>query len=496
MNTNEAIKQLNEWEFKCSAYNLLLNTTYFDTSTIAPKDGAEYRNERIAYILGEAYEIQTDPHIKELLKEMSKMDLDEVNKRKVELYLKEMCKLDVLPKDFYKTYQKELMEAEINWTKAKEEKNYKLFENNLLNLIEYTKQIAKYRDPNHDVYDLLLNDYEPGFNKLKYDEFFDLIKKELLPLIKEIANKPINDDLIYKHYNASKQAILMETIKDYLGYDKAWGYMGVSAHPFTNGFSCDDVRVTTLYDENNISSSIYSIIHEVGHAFYEHQVNHDFDGSIIKTSISSGMHESQSRLFENYLGRKKEFIQSYYPKLQELYPDILKDVSLDKFYNLINVSKPSLIRTDADELTYPIHILIRYELEKAIFNNTIDLNNLDKEWNKKYEEYLGISANDDAMGILQDIHWSGASFGYFPTYALGSAVAAQIYYKMSQDINIDEALLNNNFKAITDYLKEHVHQYGNLYDLDEILIKLTNEGFNPKYYIDYLKNKYQAIYSL
>ena len=489
-------EKLEQWEFKLSAYNLLLNTIYFDTSTIAPKDGNEYRSSRISYIDGECYSIQTDEEIIQLLETMKDEDLDDTTAKKVELYLKNINILRKLPKDFYIEYSKLVMDSQDKWEEAKNTKDYSIFEPYLKRLIEMKRQTIKYRDPNGD-YDILLDDYEPGMNCEKYDEFFDLIKKELLPLIKEISQHQdrVNDDFVYAYYDADKQAEVMSKIKDYLGFDKSWGYMGVSMHPFTSGFSNNDVRVTTAYDTHNISSSIYSIVHEVGHGFYEHQMDPKYDGTILK-NVSSGMHESQSRLFENYLGRRESFVASFYPLLQGLFKENLGNIDIKTFVKGINASRPSLIRTDADELTYPIHILIRYEIEKGLMNGTLSSEHLDETWNRYYKEYLGVDVPSADKGILQDIHWAGGDFGYFATYALGSAISAQIIHKMSQDFDIDEALASNNFKKITDWLRDNIQHYGARYNMDEILLKATNEKFNPHYYIDYLKDKYSKLYNL
>lgn len=496
METQQALELLKDWEFKRSAYDLLMNTAYFDDNTIAPKDGLDYRSERMAYISGIRYEIETDPTIREVINYLALQELDPITRRKVYLYQKGIKEMEAIPKNEYTAYTMAAMASQNAWEKAKRENNYSIFEPHLKKMIEFKRRFARYQNPDKDCYDTLLDSYEPGMDQAAYDIFFKKIKEELLPIIEKIAKRQdlVDDHFIYQHFDAEKQAKLMTKINDYLGFERSWGYMGVSPHPFTSGFSNNDVRVTTAYDENNISSSIYSIIHEVGHAFYEHQVDKAFDGTCLK-NISSGMHESQSRLFENYLGRHTAFIANYYPELKSLFPKQLSDIDLDSFSRAINVSKPSLIRTDADELTYPIHILIRYELEKGIFSGQIGLENLDKTWDNCYERYLGIRANKVSQGILQDIHWSDGSFGYFPTYALGSAVGAQIMHKMGQDIDIEKAL-KEDFSMITTYLKEHIQRYGALYDLNDILLKATGESFDPDYYIDYLKEKYSRIYKL
>ncbi len=496
MQKEEMLKMLNEWEFQISAYDLLLSTAYYDDETIAPEGGKTYRYDRFAYMASLSHKLRTDVNMKEILSSLSKEELNTADARRVELLLRDFKEMEAIPADVYEAYIKLTLESSNKWHEAKNKDDYSIFEPYLKRVIEATKTIALYRHPDEDVYDTLLNDYERGMNRAKYEPFFELIKKELLPLIEKVKEaKAIDDHFIYDYYTKEKQVPLMAKINELLGFDASWGYMGVSMHPFTNGLSSNDVRVTTYYDEHNIASAIYSIIHEDGHAFYEHQMDPSYDGTVLK-NVSSGMHESQSRLMENCIGRRKSFIQNFYPYLYSLYPEKLQDVSLDDFYMAVNASKPSLIRTDADELTYPIHILIRYELEKGLFDGTISSDGLDEKWNDVYEKYLGIRPQNAKTGILQDIHWSDGSFGYFPTYALGSAVAAQIMHHLEKAMDVDEVLAKGNIKKITDYLKDNFQKYGALYDLDDLLKVTTGESFDPHYYIDYLKNKYIRLYNL
>ena len=499
MDTKQALKTYLKHIEKIKAYYLVLSTTNFDRLTIAPKMGNAYRNKMLSIIGGEVYELETDKNYIDAVLFLSNQDLDEELKREIELAKKSLEIILKFTKEEIMEFQLASMEGNDAWYKAKMENNYALFEKQLKKLIELSKKIANKRNPKiKRPYDLLLDDYEEGMNIKKYDEFFKLIKKELIPLIKKINKKQgyIDDSFLYKYYPSEKQAIFMKEVMNYINFDSSWGYMGLTEHPFTNAISRNDVRVTTNYDEHNISSAIYSIIHECGHGFYEHQVNSKYDKYLFLRNMSSGMHESQSRFFENYLGRRKSFFKNIYPKLQELFPENLANVSLDAFIKAVNVSKCSLIRTDADELTYPIHILIRYELEKDIFANKVDLDKLDKIWDEKYYKYLGIKADKVSDGILQDIHWSDASFGYFPTYALGSAIGAQLIHQMEKDLDVDKLLENNKFNVITKYLKDNVQKYGALYDFNTILKKATGEEFNPNYYIEYLKKKYSKLYNI
>ena len=498
MSKNEAIKFYKEHFKKINAYMLLLNTAFYDKETIAPVKGNKQRNEALAYIGGELFSLETNPKFIECVESLAKEDLGLEMNREIELANKEIENIVKFTKEESMAFDLAKMEAFDAWWVAKRTNNYKLFEPHLMKLIEMSKERALKRNPKKAPYEVYLDDYQEGMTSKDYDKFFALIKKELLPLIKEISTKQskVNDDFLRYYYPKDKQEKFMNELLHYLGYDKGWGYMGVSEHPFTNGFSENDVRITTAYDEHNIEACIFSIIHEVGHAYYDHQVDHKYQGMMIQKAISSGMHESQSRFNENYLGRRKAFWKVLYNKLVKYFPENLSKVSLDDFVKAVNASKPSLIRTDADELTYPIHILIRYEIEKGVFANEIPVTDLNKTWNAKYKEYLGIDVPTDREGILQDIHWSDANFGYFPTYALGSAIGAQLLNTLEKKLPIDELLEKGKFTKIEDYLKHNLHKYGALYDYNTLLKMVTGEKFNPKYYVNYLKKKYKKLYEI
>jgi len=498
MNKKQALKIYRDQNEKIAAYGLMLATAGFDRMTIAPVGGAPYRNRMLSIIQGELFELETDKDYVQAILTLSETDLGEVGNRDISLAKKSLEDVLKFTKEETMEYSYALMNAYDAWYKAKTSENYEIFRPHLMKLIEMTKYRAKKRDPKKDPYDLLLDDFEEGMNRQKYDEFFSLIREELLPLIKKIDKKKgyIDDSFLYKYYPAEKQALFMKDAMKYLGFSSDWGYMGTTEHPFTSGFSKNDVRVTTNYDEHNVTAAIYSLIHECGHAFYEHQVDAKYEKYPHIRNMSSGMHESQSRFFENYLGRRRSFFVKLYPRLQELFPENLGNVSLDDFIKAANVSKCSLIRTDADELTYPVHILIRYELEKEIFSGKADLDKLDQLWDEKYEKYLGIKAQKPSDGILQDVHWSEAYIGYFPTYALGSAIGAQLFHKMKEDLDVDALLEKGQFKKITDYLHKNVQHDGALYTFEQIVKRATGEDFDPHYYIDYLKEKYKALYNI
>jgi len=497
MDKNEALKQYHEWQDKQKAYALALQTMGFDRLTIAPKDGVEYYAKQYAYLAGELFSIATDPKICELLTGLSRQDLAEADRRSVQLDLREFERWNRIPKQEFVDFTEAQNLSEAKWEEAKAKNDYAIFEPHLQRMIGYTKKFAHYRDPQKDAYDLLLGDYEEGMDQKQYDEFFRGIRENLLPLIHEVAahQERVSDACLHGEWPVPQQELVMKHLQEYLGFDPAWGYMGVSVHPFTDGLSHGDVRVTTAYQTDHVESAVFSIIHEVGHAIFEHDINPQFHGTVLG-NVTSGLHESQSRLFENYLGRSQAFWRCNYPFLQQTFPDNLKNVSSEEFVRAVNVSRPSLVRTEADELTYPIHILIRYEMEKEIFKGDADLSHLDVLWNQKMKEYLGVDVPDDAHGILQDTHWSDASFGYFPTYALGSAYAAQFYEAMKQELDVDALLAEGGFAQISAWLREHVHQDGALHTPKEVVQRATGKPFDPSIYIQYLSRKYRTLYQL
>ena len=364
-------------------------------------------------------------------------------------------------------------------------------------MIEMKKQLYGYRNSDKSIYDQMLDDYEPGMNIEKYDAFFDALRERIVPLLKKVqAAEPIEDSFLYEDYDIEEQKKLMAELLQYLRFDPEWGYQNETEHPFTSWTCENDCRTTTKYLKDNVVSAIFSTIHEVGHAYYEHDIDPKYDGMILSEGISSGMHESQSRLCENYLGRTKAFWEYNYPILQKHFPKQLGNVSLDAFVKAINVAKASLVRTEADELTYPLHIMVRYEIEKGLFNGTISTEGLDKTWADYYEKYLGIRPENARDGILQDVHWSDGSFGYFPTYALGSAMAAQFMAAMRKDMDVDKALSENRYTDCIGWLKEHIHKYGFRYGAEDIMKIATGKEFDVNYYLDYLEDKYSKLYNL
>lgn len=493
---DELLKFYDEYKKVVSAYNISQSTMYFDMQTICPKDGIAYRNEMASIIAGEAFAYQMNPDSLAKLHQLYDLldDKDEI-KTELKLYFRNLEMFENVPKEVFVRYTKTTNDAQEAWHEAKVKNDYSIFKDHLINNIKVVKEVLTYVDKEGSDYDYLLSKYQINTNTAYYDNFFNKVKEELLPLIQKIkhSGKHINDSLLFKHCDIDKQEAFQEDLQAYLKVNKDECYMGTTEHPFTSFFSAHEARITTKYYEEDVMNAIFSTIHEYGHALYSLQIDEKYEGTSVRDEIGYAMHESQSRFLENHIGRNIAFWKNLYPKLQEQYP-ALANVTLESFYEMMNVSRPSLIRTAADELTYPIHVLIRYELEKEIFDGNVDYDKLDELWADKYEEYLGVRPTNASEGILQDMHWGAAYLGYFPTYALGSAYAAQFYHQMSQEFDVDQALENNEFEKIANWLKENIHQYGGSLTGDEIIEKVCHEPFNPDYYINYLKDKYTKLY--
>ena len=498
---NNQINKYLELRKKIQAFNFAMYIISWDSETEAPIGCFEERSKQIGVLSQMSYDIlmceESINLIKDLYSNIDKLD----NNLKVEIknLYKSIMKKILVPSHELIEYEILLSKASPTWAKAKETNNYQLFKPVLKEIIEFNKKYVEYvKNDERSGYNVLLDEYEDGSNIEFYDEFFNELRKEIVPLVKKIheAGYHHNENLLNKKYDIEKQKTFASYIMDVMCFDKNKGLLKESVHPFTSGFGNTDVRITTHYYEDLLASSIFSVIHEGGHATYELQCADELNDTLIGGGSTMAMHESQSRFYENIVGRSYEFWEKHYPVLKELFKDELSDTTLEDFYHHVNKVECSLIRTEADELTYPLHIMVRYEIEKAIFNNEITLDELPAKWNSLYKEYLGIDVPSDTLGILQDIHWAGGSFGYFPTYALGSAYAAQLLYAMKKEIDFEKAISSDNLYEINNWLKEKVHKYGGSKNPKELLLSATGEEFNAKYYVKYLKEKYSKIYNL
>lgn len=499
MNLNEALSALDTLQRKMAAYDHAIGLIDYDGSTAAPSGTAQNRGESMAILSEASYELSTGKATEELLNFLwaQKDQLDEAHLRMVFLLRKSLVELQKIPVEEYVAYRRLVNEAQDVWHRAKNDNDYASFAPYIDRLVDANKRFAAYIKPEMDAYEYCLDSYEEGLNCKTCDGFFSALRENLVPLIHRVCaaeNKP-DTDLLKFHAPIEKQRILSDYLMDVLGIDRAHCTIAETEHPFTTGFTKYDCRITTHYHEDSLASSLYSVVHEAGHGMYDMGVKDEFAYTCLGSGVSMAVHESQSRFFENIIGRSRAFVKLIAPKLRELFPE-LKDADDEALYRAFNESHPSLIRTEADELTYCLHIMVRYELEKALFDGKITSAELPAEWNRLYREYLGVEVPDDKHGVLQDVHWSGGMFGYFPSYALGSAYGAQLLKRMAETVDVYGEVEKGNLTAVCDWLRKNIWQHGRLHTPAVLMENAFGGKFDAKYYVDYLTEKFESIYPL
>lgn len=497
---NQYFEELRPYLDKNMAIDSAIRLFSWDTETLAPKEAVEQTAKVVGILSGEGYHLIINDRVRNLVYQLkdNEDELTEVERGIVKELVKNFENLEKIPADEFAKFGELTSLSAVKWTLAKTENDFSKFAPILKEVIDYLKKFAKYRaKEGQALYDVLLNDYEEGFGMKELDVFFEKMKTAILPLMKEIGEKPkVNADFLFRHYDVEKQKKFSRFLSEYLGFDFNRGVLSESEHPFTGGLHNKDVRITNHYYDNNIESSIFSVIHEVGHALYEMNIPDELTQTLIGQGSSMGLHESQSRFLENLVGKNRAFWEPLYSKLQDEFPEALREVDLSTFMKGINRTSPSLIRTEADELTYSLHVLIRYEIEKKIFNEDYPVEKLPELWDELYYEYLGVKADNYSEGILQDMHWAQGNFGYFPSYAIGSAVSSQLLHQMKKEMDFDGLLRRGQIAPIVAWLKEKVHKYGKLKTTNEILKLATGEEFNADYYVNYLTKKFKKEYSL
>jgi carboxypeptidase Taq len=495
----EVEKEFMEYVKKMSSYNEALGLLYWDLRTGAPKQGVEQRAEVIGMLSSEVFKMSTSEEMASYIANLSNEDLSETTRKILEECKQQYDRNKKIPAEEYKEYVILQSNSESIWEEAKAKSDFNLFSPYLEKLVEMTKRFVGYWGATGNNYDVLLDMYEPGISVEVLDSVFGELRDAIVPLVKQISeskNKPTNN-FLFETFPKTKQREFSLAVLEKMGYNFNAGRLDETVHPFAIGLSPGDVRVTTNYDEQDFRTAVFGTIHEGGHALYEQNISKDLIGTPLCSGTSMGIHESQSLFYENIVGRSFSFWKGNYELLKTFASGQFDEVSIEDFYHAINESKPSFIRIEADELTYPLHIIIRYEIEKGLFNNEIEVKDLPKIWNDMYEKYLGIRPENDAKGVLQDVHWAGGSFGYFPSYALGYMYAAQFKHKLLEDLpNFDQFLAEGELLPIKEWLNKNIHQYGKLKKPLEILHDVTGEGLNAKYLIDYLYQKFTKVYQL
>ncbi|MFQ5597614.1 MAG: carboxypeptidase M32 [Nitrospiria bacterium] len=404
-----------------------------------------------------------------------------------------------LPSDFVRRMGLECSLAHQVWIEARKHNDFDQFAPSLKRIIALKKEEIGYLGYEDSPYDPLLDQYEPGMTVAQIAPIFSSLKEKLLPFVQKISDAQVQSDgaFLNDYYDAASQLAFGKQILEAMGFSFRMGRQDLSAHPFTTVFHPSDVRLTTRVDPKDLLSSLFSSIHEGGHGLYDQGLSTEDFGTPLGEPISLGIHESQSRLWENCVGRSRPFWKHFFPILKKIFPKPLKGIDLAQFYTAINRVRPMMIRVEADEVTYNLHIMLRFEIERRLVEEDIEVDTLPELWSAKMEEYLGIRPKADAEGILQDVHWSGGAFGYFPTYTLGNLYAAQFFSQAKKEIPALESRIEKGaLLPLKTWLNQKIHRWGKQYPSDALVRKVTGEALNPRYFTDYLYEKFGEIYRL
>ena len=501
MELKQKIQNFENHYMKGEAYGYALALISYDGETEGPAAAIEERSKAIGILSMEAFKHNRSPEYEKIIADLeaSKKDLDKKWQRIVYLARKNIDDAKKIPPEEQRAFAELTTKAQHVWKEAKQKSDFKIFQPYLEKVVEFNRKFAKYLGPiDGKLYNRLLDNYEEGIKIEDLDKFFATLRARIVPLVKKIqASKvKIKDDFLFKKIPHDQQMEFGKELAAILGYNLKNGMIKETEHPFMNSISKNDVRFTTHIYENDFTNSMFSVAHEAGHAIYEQNIAEDLRGGPIGGGASMAFHESQSRFHENIIGRSEEFVSVLFPLLKKKFPNQLKGVTAKDFYLAINKVQPSFIRIEADELTYSLHIMVRYEIEKQLIAGEIEVKDLPKVWNQKYKEYLGITPPNDAKGVLQDVHWSFGGIGYFFSYALGNAYSAQLLHAMKKDLNINKAFKSLDLKPVRKWMYDHLYKYGKLLPPKELIKKATGEALNPNYYCDYLEEKFSKIYKI
>ena len=474
----------------------------WDQQTYMPSGGAEVRGHQLATLGSLTHQKFTAEEvgilIEDLKKEFASADVDSDDARYLKVLSKDYDKATKIPSEYVAEFTRLTAQGHESWAKAREASDFSIFQADLEKIVDMRKEYVGFFPPADHPYDTLLDEFEPGMKTAEVQEIFGVLRERQVELLKNIADaKQVDDSFMHVNYPEKQQWDFGVEVATAFGYDWKRGRQDKSVHPFTTSFGISDVRITTRFMEDFFPSALFGTMHEAGHGLYEMGVNQAYERTPLNSGASLGVHESQSRLWENLVGRSMPFWEHFYPRLQETFPTQLGNIALPNFYNGINKVEPSLIRVEADEATYNMHIMLRLELEIAMIEGSVAIKDLPELWKSKFEEYLGITPPDDAQGVLQDIHWSFSGLGYFSTYALGNLISVQLWEKINEAIpDLDEQLRQGKFGALLNWLRENIHIFGRKYEPQELVQKVTGSKITPEPYLRYLEGKYSEIYGL
>jgi carboxypeptidase Taq len=475
----------------------------WDERTQLPPAGGAYRAEQVSYLAGLVHQRQTEPKVGQWLSELAgsalAKDVHSDTGAVIRNLQRDYDRATKLPQSLVEELARTAVLGQQVWAEARAANDFGKFRPLLEKTIELKRQEADALGYAEVRYDALLDDYEPGARTAEVRQVLAALRDQLVPLVAEIAASPRRPkaEILSRSYPVDRQKIFGKQAAEAIGFDFKAGRLDVTDHPFCAGIGPNDTRLTTRYDEHDFSGGLFSILHEAGHGVYDQGLPKESYGLPTGEAVSLGVHESQSRMWENFVGRSRGFWEHLYPVAQSTFRESLADIPLDDFYLAINDVRPSLIRTEADEVTYNLHVLVRFELEQALLDGELKVADLPGAWNEKYRDYLGIEPPNDADGVLQDVHWSAGLFGYFPTYSLGNLYAAQLFAQARNELgDLEAAFRQGQFRPLRDWLQSKVHSQGRRYPAAELVQRTTGEPLSPKALMSYLRGKFGPLYGL
>jgi carboxypeptidase Taq len=493
---SDALTQLKERLGTVADLGRISRVLGWDQQTMMPPAGSRHRADHLSTLSRLAHQLLTDPETGRLLEELrtteESLERDSDDASLIRMTRRDYEKAVRVPTDLRAEMTRAAAEARPVWVEAKTESSFVKFLPALERNVELRKQYVDCFDGIEEPYDILLDDFEPGTTTGEVRQVFEEIKPELIALVAELREEDVDDSFLQGTFPVDRQERLAHEVVTLFGFRPGTWRLDPTEHPFASGAGVDDIRITTHYYPDSMKS-LFSTMHEYGHGLYTHQLPRELERLPTGGPASLGIHESQSRLWENLVGRSTPFWRRFYPSAQEAFPERLRDVDLDRFIAGINRVQPSLIRIKADEVTYGLHIMLRFELEQDIINGRVALRDLPEVWNARMSEYLGIEVPDDANGVLQDTHWASGLIGYFPTYLLGTVMSVQIWQKALEDLpDLEDEIERGEFASLREWLERNVHRHGRKFLPQEVLEKATGAALNAKPYLAYLRAKYGA----
>ena len=475
----------------------------WDQRTYMPAKGSEPRAKQLATLAKLSHDLLVAQETQDLLAAAeaaaTNFPPDSVERAMLRVARRNMDKATKVPTALVVALTETASRAEDVWQQARADNNYSAFAPWLEKLLDLKRQYAAAVMPGTPIFDALLDDFEEGMTAAELGPLFETLKAHGIPLVAAIQSrgKKISADILTQHFDPAAQQAFCTFILKECGFPFDRGRLDTSVHPFCTNFSQNDVRITTRWEPNWLPGALFGCLHEMGHAFYELNIAPEYEATPLASGVSLGVHESQSRLWENLVGRSHEFWIRYYPDLQKAFPSQLAAVPLDAFYESINRVTPSFIRVEADEVTYNLHIILRYEMEQALLNRRLSVSDAPAAWNEKVRQYLGITPPTDREGILQDVHWAFGGFGYFPTYSLGNVLAAQLFESAAAALPTLRAdIQSGHFAGLREWLRIHVHQHGKRHQPRDLVLQATGQPLSTDAYLKYLTGKFSVIYRL